>query len=217
MQKTLKWSVAQQLEWRWWVNYLDQKDKAEYLKWKRGYWQNLLNLMQGHLSIRPDMSLLDAGCGPAGIFLNFSNQQGGMYAIDPLLDQYEEKVKHFDRSDYPAVHFHTMPLEALDWEEKFEVIFCMNCINHVADIELSIDRLFAALKQNGHLVLTIDAHNYAFFKQLFRFLPGDALHPHQYDLEEYRTMMTDRGGTLTFGKCIKKEFFFNHYLFVVQK
>jgi 2-polyprenyl-6-hydroxyphenyl methylase/3-demethylubiquinone-9 3-methyltransferase len=68
------------------------------------------------------------------------------------------------------------------------------------------------LKPNGQLVITIDAHNHSFFKNLFRAIPGDVLHPHQYDLNEYNQFLTSRNLKIVKTEKLKSEFFFNHYL-----
>ena len=41
-QKTWKWNLAQNIELRWWKNYLQDKNPTEYLVWKKEYWNNLL-------------------------------------------------------------------------------------------------------------------------------------------------------------------------------
>jgi 2-polyprenyl-6-hydroxyphenyl methylase/3-demethylubiquinone-9 3-methyltransferase len=71
-----------------------------------------------------------------------------------------------------------------------------------------------AAKQGGDVVVSIDAHNHSFFKHLFRLIPGDILHPHQYDLQEYCDFMTKRGCSISKTLLVKKEFFFSHYVVV---
>jgi 2-polyprenyl-6-hydroxyphenyl methylase/3-demethylubiquinone-9 3-methyltransferase len=81
----------------------------------------------------------------------------------------------------------------------------------------SFDKIVDLTKANGRLVVSIDAHNYGFFKHLFRTLPGDILHPHQYDLAEYEAMLTRRGCHIARTVLMKKEFFFNYYVLVTTK
>ena len=213
--KTLKWKVAQATEWRWWINYLKTKDKAEYLEWKRGYWNDLLVKAGDALPITRGSRILDAGCGPAGIFIVLDGHE--VHAVDPLLDKYAENLSQFDKNDYPYVTFHTLPLEDYTDQEPFDIVFCMNAINHVSDLPGSFDRIVEHTGPGGYLVVTIDAHNHAFFKQLFRLVPGDILHPHQYDLREYENMLTSRGCEMVSTVHLKKEFFFDHYMLVAQR
>lgn len=215
MATTWRWKIAQWAEIRWWENYLKKKDKHEYAQWKSNYWTNLLGTLGDDFKVPKGASVLDAGCGPSGIFTIFPNQK--VTAIDPLLNQYTEKLAYFDKTEYPYVDFICTGLEAYQAKKSFDVVCCMNVINHVKDIAGSTDNLVASLKSGGQLLLTIDAHNYGFFKHIFRALPGDILHPHQYDLAEYEDMLTKRGLTILKTVLIQDAFFFDHYLILAEK
>lgn len=174
-----------------------------------------MDQLGSEFELKKGQKILDAGCGPAGIFTILENQE--VIAVDPLLDQYEASLSHFDAENYPYTQFICSPLEDFQKESYFDVVCCMNVINHVLDIESSTDNLCNALKPDGQLLLTIDAHNHQGFKHIFRALPGDVLHPHQYDLQEYEQMLTKRGLTIQQSIRIKKEFLFDHYLLLAIK
>lgn len=209
----IRWKIAQSAEIRWWQQYLRHKPKADYLLWKRQYWTDFLI----KIGVQPSYNdrILDAGCGPAGIFTIFNENE--VVAIDPLLDDYESKLDHFDRQQYPNVHFEHIALENYINNQPFSLVFCLNAINHVADLDHCFDQLVEQTEQGGTLVVSIDAHNYSIFKHIFRLLPGDILHPHQYDLEEYKTMLADRNISIQNTVLVKKEFLFNYYTIVGQK
>jgi 2-polyprenyl-6-hydroxyphenyl methylase/3-demethylubiquinone-9 3-methyltransferase len=213
--KTIKWKLAQSIELRWWKSYLGDKNPAEYAIWKKNYWLNLLSKIDS-IEFTNALEILDCGCGPAGVFMALPNHVG-IDAEDPLLDEYEKNLPHFNRSNYPSVNFFAVPLEDFNPTKKYDVIFCMNAINHVSNIDFCYDKLCDMLKQNGQLVITIDAHNHSVFKQLFRAVPGDVLHPHQYDLNEYNNFLESRGMKILKTEKLKSEFFFNHYLQVATK
>ena len=237
---SLRWQIAQWFELRWWRQYLSGKDKEQYYTWKRKYWNDLLETLGNVLPCKEAGSIADLGCGPAGIFIAFTpkppeggfntNSQWNVTAVDPLLDTYAEALPFFDKENFPYTTFINQKLEDFQptpkspkgdfnsqEEEKFDIVFCMNAINHVADIDLAYDRLVGAAKRCGYVVVSIDAHNHSFFKALFRLIPGDILHPHQYDLEEYETFMTKRGCTILKKQLVKKEFFFSHYVMVGRR
>lgn len=209
----LRWKVAQAAEIRWWQGYLKGKPKNDYLDWKRNYWLGLIQ--KTGLTINKGEKILDAGCGPAGIFMALPNAE--VDAVDPLLNSYEDKLEHFNKSMYPNVRFFNASLETYESTFQYDKIFCLNAINHVADLSLSIDKLVKMIKPNGHLILSIDAHNYTFFKKIFSWLPGDILHPHQYDLEEYQAMLTERNLKLKDSVLMKEEFFFNYFMLIAEK
>lgn len=208
----IRWKIAQAAEIRWWQGYLNKKPKTEYLQWKNKYWETLLSDI--NVEMQDGESVLDAGCGPAGIFMALKNQQ--VDAMDPLLDQYSEKLDHFSKKDYPGVNFYAEPLETFQPKKPYDKVFCLNAINHVADLDLCFDQLISFTKKEGTLILSIDAHNYWGFKKIFKLLPGDILHPHQYDLKEYQKMLEDRNCEIQSCTLYKKEFFFNYYIFVVK-
>lgn len=204
----LRWQIAQFFEMRWWRRYLSGKEKEAYLDWKKAYWKALLDRLGLHM--HASASVLDAGCGPAGIFTVLASHK--VDALDPLLDVYEQQLIHFRRSDYPDVHFICLPLEQFTPEKPYDYVFCLNAINHVADLRLCLDRLLACTRKGGNLLISIDTHNYRLLKRLFRLIPGDILHPHQYDLSEYQTMLTSRGFRIDQTVLLKKEWIFSYYL-----
>ncbi len=215
---TFRWKIAQAAEIRWWQNYLKNKPTTDYAHWKTHYWENLLletGLERLNTEGGNNTRILDAGCGPAGIFMIFKSPK--VDAIDPLLDDYEEKLPHFKKNLYSNVTFYSQPLETFDKHHEYDVVFCLNAINHVADLDKCFDILVNSIKSGGHLVVSIDAHNFPFLKTIFQILPGDILHPHQYDLKEYSDMLTSRGCLLEKTILKKKEFIFNYYILVLKK
>lgn len=206
----LKWKIAQWFELRWWRNYLHGKNKQQYLHWKKNYWLGILSRVEDVVKLKPTQTIADLGCGPAGIFIALP--QNKITAVDPLLNQYENQLPFFIKADYPNTNFVCSAIEDFNSTQKFDVVFCMNAINHVADIEHAYNVVCNSVVQNGKLVISIDAHNHTFFKYLFRLIPGDMLHPHQYSLDEYRSFMHKRGMKILKIDLVKSEFFFGHYL-----
>ncbi len=210
---SLRWKIAQAFEIRWWQQYLKNKPESDYQDWKTNYWNTFLQ--RNKVEVKSGERILDVGCGPAGVFIVLADQQ--VDAVDPLLPDYESKLSHFDSRSYPWVNFHQESFESFQTEQAYEKVFCLNAINHVADLELCFDKLVAACEKGGELIVSIDAHNHAFFKSIFRLIPGDILHPHQYDLKEYQDMLTSRGCEILRTKLYKEEFFFNYFVLVAKK
>jgi 2-polyprenyl-6-hydroxyphenyl methylase/3-demethylubiquinone-9 3-methyltransferase len=209
---TFRWRLAQFFEIRWWRQYLAHKDPQDYLDWKRTYWHRFLDTCDVHP--KSGSRVLDAGCGPAGIFTILDNCETD--AVDPLLGAYEKQLPHFKRADYPRVQFFTETLERFEGRGAYDFVFCLNAINHVADLPRSLDRLAGLTAKGGTLVLSVDAHRYGFLKRLFRLFPGDILHPHQYDLEEYRQMLTARGYTVQRSILLQQDWIFDYQVLVAE-
>jgi 2-polyprenyl-6-hydroxyphenyl methylase/3-demethylubiquinone-9 3-methyltransferase len=208
----LKWKIAQWFELRWWKAYLRDKNKEQYLSWKKNYWNNLLQQIKDAVNLQNDLTIADLGCGPAGVFIALPGNH--VTAVDPLLDKYERETPFFKKNDYPNVEFVTSTVEGFIPHKKFDVVFCLNAINHVSDIARAYDVLTACTSPSGKMVVSVDAHNHTFFKHLFRLIPGDVLHPHQYNLREYELFLEKRGRKILKTVLLKREFFFSHYVLV---
>lgn len=207
-----RWKIAQAAEIRWWQQYLRGKDPAAYLDWKKNYWERLLSRLAQRPA--PADTVLDVGCGPAGIYLALPEQK--IHAVDPLLGQYQEKLSVFRPALFPHCQFFTVPFESFKEPTCYDWVFCMNAINHVADFEGSLKKLLDYLQPDGTLVLSIDVHKYGWVKWLLRRLPTDILHPHQHSLEDYRALIGELGGDIVQEVCYKPGVIFDYYLLVVR-
>ncbi|MBK7873578.1 MAG: methyltransferase domain-containing protein [Saprospiraceae bacterium] len=191
---------------------MQHKDKSEYLAAKKAYWQRFLKTLQ--IDIHPNERILDAGCGPAGIFIILNEYS--VDAIDPLLDYYE-RLPHFNKRDYPNVQFYNKSLERVDNQGYYNIIFCLNAINHVADLSKSLDNLVGMLASNGRLIISIDVHKNNFLKHIFRLIPGDILHPHQHGVADYLQMLEQRGCKIEKTICLKQGRIFDYYAIIIKK
>lgn len=219
----LRWNIAQSFERLWWQNYLSRRDKRHYLSWKKNYWEKVLHKVfeltgeeKAAVFKNETLQILDAGCGPSGIFLNL--KQHRVDALDPLMNQYLEKHQFVDKAEYPNVRFMQGKLENFLRNGIYDYVFCMNCINHVDDIGRCLANMFAALKNNGVLALTVDTHKYEPLKALLKIVPADILHPYQWNLEQYsRAIRHHFRDDAIRHRLLKRGAFFDHYMLVVQK
>lgn len=208
-----RWRLAQFLELRWWQRYLQQLNWPDYVEAKRVHWRKVLTQMD--LQLLPDERVLDAGCGPAGIFTILQAQK--VDAIDPLLMAYEEKLPDFQLNQFPYVHFRTQMLEQLDEQEVYDRVFCLNAINHVADLEKAARCLVQSLKPEGTLLISIDVHRFALLKFIFRIIPGDVLHPQQDDLVDYVRLLEKLGLDIEKTLALKRGWIFNYVVIKAKK
>jgi 2-polyprenyl-6-hydroxyphenyl methylase/3-demethylubiquinone-9 3-methyltransferase len=213
----LRWKIAQWFELQWWKRYLSGKSKEEYIAWKTNYWLQLMRTLELERTIEEANTIIDFGCGPFGLPLANQQWKKQLAAVDPLLDEYAATIPFFNRKDYPETHFVTKSIEDFSSSITYNIVFCMNAINHVHAIDKAFDVVVNSAQQNSTIVVSIDAHNFSFLKYLFRLIPGDILHPHQYDLKEYSSFLESRNCAIEKAVCIKKEFFFDHYVLVARK
>lgn len=210
----IKWKLAQKLEFLWWKRYLKKKNPSEYLLKKKQYWDKILSEMQPYVKLSEGYKVLDAGCGPSGIYMSLSEYK--VEAIDPLLNKYQH-LEVFVPEQYPWTSFRTLPIEALDEQAKYDVVFCMNAINHVNDLERCYQNLLRVLKPGGILVLSTDAHRSKLLKKIFQLLPGDMLHPIQLDIDEYAAYLEKYQSELVQKIRSKRELIFDYYILIAQK
>lgn len=208
----LRWKIAQFAEKNWWSLYLRNKPTDLYLENKQKYWRRVLQ--QIGVEIHPDSHILDAGCGPAGIFIISPALTD---AVDPLLDYYKMEISHFSPADWPSVSFYTQTIETIDTLHTYDQIFCLNAINHVQDIRLATQQLVDKLKPGGQLIISSDAHKHAVLKPIFQWIPGDILHPHQYDKTDYELIWQNAGLSIQASYCLKKEAIFDYWVWVCVK
>jgi len=208
-----RWQAAQFIEIRWWRRYLSGRSPEQYLSWKRQYWTYFLDKCAFYPA--EGTRVLDAGCGPAGIFTILRKNE--VWAFDPLLDRYDAQLEHFKKADYPWVRFENQTLESLDLKDFFDVVFCLNAVNHVAKWDGAMTALVQSLKPGGILILSIDVHRYGFLKNLFRLLPGDVLHPQQHDLNDYASWLSASGLVMLRMFPLKKERIFEYWVLVVTR
>jgi 2-polyprenyl-3-methyl-5-hydroxy-6-metoxy-1,4-benzoquinol methylase len=211
-----RWGIAQAAERKWWQRYLRGKDVHTYLTWKMQYWQGVHGKVAPHIELGADAAIADIGCGPAGIFMFYSNTHR-VTAVDPLIPMYERDLVHFDPSRYAGVAFVASALESYRPTEQFDIVYCLNAVNHVQDIQACYANLCAMVKPQGYLVMSIDAHNYELLKYIFQRVPGDVLHPQQYNAGEYEGMAIQHNMTFKHSELLKREFIFNYYLQIFQK
>lgn len=205
----VRWRVAQYFELLWWRTYLQNRAPHDYLAQKKQYWRRVLDT--AGIVVPPGARVLDAGCGPAGIFTLLDRQH--VDAVDPLLAAYERDLPHFQRADYKAyTRFFAEPLETFSANVTYDYVFCLNAINHVDRLGACLDRLVALTRPGGTLVVSVDAHRQLLLRKLFGAIPGDVLHPHQYTLDEYIAMLRARGVQLASPLLLKPGRIFDYYL-----
>ncbi len=209
----LRWKIAQWAERIWWRRYLKNKSVEDYLAWKKEYWKKFLRQINVSEKEVSGQKTIDLGCGPAGIFILFDQAT----AVDPLLDKYDQDLSHFSKTDYPYNRFITSSVENFVPQEKYDTIFCINAINHVSDLEKGIGRLSDCAHENSQLIISIDAHNHNFLKKIFQWLPGDILHPHQYNLNEYLDKIKTQGWDIIKTVEMDQAFIFNYYVIVAKR
>lgn len=209
---SFKWRLAQFLEVRWWKNY-QRKLGGEYLEDKRNYWSKII--ASSGMNLPQQKEILDVGCGPSGIYTLLEGNN--VDAVDPLIEQYEENIRFFSVDKYSFVKFYPQPFEDFKADKKYDIVFCLNAINHFRDIDVSVQQLFKCLKPGGELLVGIDGHRHNFLKKLFQTIHMDLLHPVQMSLEDYKKLFKSHGFQEVKTVEYTRGNIFNYYLLKLTK
>lgn len=96
--------------------------------------------------------VLDIGCGPRSIFEGNKN----VTCMDSLLDEY---LKYVPTSWFKGIETISEPAEKHlpELDEKFDLVWCWNCLDHVNDWRKVLDNLKEYLSKDGMLVIGTDA------------------------------------------------------------
>ncbi len=105
------------------------------------------------------------GCGTGGelIYLN-NHKQANVYGIEPNLDAFEICQIKSDIHNIPKDKFINGYAEDLPFEENtFDFIYCYTVLEHVNDVEKSIDEMIRVAKKGGYIY--INAPDYRQFTE----------------------------------------------------
>ena len=153
-----RWSKAQDDELSLWLKGCQDGDD-----WNTWWKEKFCNY--SFLKGKQITSMLEVGCGPYAkntkmildILENKNTETVDL--LDPLLDRYIKhnlSVKSLMRENTVA---YNMPLEKLSVKEKYDLIICINVLDHVYDANQCLQSMYEALKTNGIVIIGQDLTN----------------------------------------------------------
>jgi SAM-dependent methyltransferase len=160
MQKQLSnelWQDSQKNELWFWQTMLDQGNPDQHHR--NAYYQSNMegkcDMIKRFLDSN-DLSgrvILDLGSGPEG-FCHAINA-GIKIAIDPLMNKFRRMGFKTDANKVVSITAKAEDLSDMFYG-TFDVIFCLNSIDHHQDPGLVMDQIFDALKPHGHAFILTD-------------------------------------------------------------
>lgn len=144
MQKRFKYS----LEKRYWKRYVRDHEillNPEYLK-VYNYWMKLEDYWYD------DKKLLDIGSGMFDTFFDCHTARKRV-CLDPLMETYK-KLNPVWKSETIQGYSECIPF----WRETFDYVFSFNSLDHVDDIELTIQEIYRVLKPKGLFIVFVELH-----------------------------------------------------------
>ena len=114
----------------------------------------LINKIASHFSLDLDqnfsfskLSLLDVGCGGGLLCEPFARLGTKVTGIDASKNNIEVAKIHAQKTNLQIQYLNKMPEEMIN--KKFDIILCMEVIEHVDNLELFIESCFKLLSKNG--------------------------------------------------------------------
>jgi ubiquinone/menaquinone biosynthesis C-methylase UbiE len=143
-----------------WANeFKDNKEKVlEYWK-KFRYLDDIVSICK----INNEKVILDVGCGISTV-LHYL--EGKKFGIDPLMEEYKKLYEYPQDISVRKSYGEKIPFKS----DTFDVVFCTNVIDHVANTDAVIGEIYRVLRRGGFLVLTVEV----FENKVER----NAAHPH---------------------------------------
>lgn len=145
--------------------------------------RQILSAEIARLPLPNPAQILEAGCGPGGN-LEMLKRFGEVVAIEP-----DEASRAYaaERAGVDVRHG-LLPQSIPDFGKAFDLIACLDVIEHVPDDAGAVDALGRMLKPGGYLFTTVPAYGWMWSDH-------DAAHHHQrrYEMRPYRQLFQKAG------------------------
>jgi SAM-dependent methyltransferase len=132
--------------------------------------RNILNLLPKHLS--PSL-VLDAGSGPGVITFLLSQRYADATVVG--IDQSDTEIENCraiaQQAQITNTSFEVADLRTLSWSDRFDLIVCVDILEHIEDDAQALHTLFQALAPGGTLMLHVPSlyRRYPVFKKCLNF------------------------------------------------
>lgn len=152
-----RWAEAQNGEYVYWRD--QGVDGDDWNDWWRQQFDGY-----SAISIPLATSILEVGCGPFARnlrwFLDAKAKLGGRFTRvaveDPLLFRYAAEGKFVGKIIDAGARASNEPLEAMDLGETYDIVLCINVLDHVMDAQRCIANAIRHTSIGGHVVIGQD-------------------------------------------------------------
>src|SRR6185295_5937838 len=101
-----------------------------------------------------DLRILDVGCGGGIVSEPLTNLGAKVTGIDPAGENVEAAKLHAEKNGL-AIDYRTTTVEALaDTGEKFDIVIASEVVEHVADLDLFVQRAAEMVRPGGLMIVT---------------------------------------------------------------
>lgn len=140
-----------------WDEYWESDLTAFDEQWKTKFAHELADMLRSLSElVEPVDRIASVGCGPATTLLDVAESRPGaeLYGYDPSMTALEQARERAADRGLENVVFRKSQLPELGVDETFDVVYCLNTLHYVAEIEAAIGNLFELVRPGGLLVFT---------------------------------------------------------------
>lgn len=157
--------------------YQQMYRQEEYYWWH----QAKRALVKQFLPRKSNLRILDIGCG-TGKLLQELSQFGSVWGVDAN----SQAISFCRRRGLKYVYQNQLPQIKL--RQKFDVIICLDVLEHIATDTATLKTINRLLKPNGQLILTVPA-----YPQLFSYWDKILGHYRRYNRKQLYNLITKSG------------------------
>jgi len=148
---TAEWTDSQNHERDYWKAQATAGNQEQYHRW--GWYRHVCFPDYFAAKSFVGLSLADVGSGPEGI-LHYIEGASHRVAIDPLMTDYINAGYHVSKGGVMPVTAKAEDLRKV--KDRFDVVFCLNCLDHCIDPAKAIAQIASIIKPGGELVICVD-------------------------------------------------------------
>lgn len=189
MDRTDRWTAAQDYEREWWDSRKDRIDFDFY----RTYASELLRQMEGIRSIASDTSILEIGSGAGGIITYLDSED--RHAVDPL-EEFYASVPRFRRLRDGDVSYRAAKAEDLPYpDNRFDLIINDNVLDHCEDVQGVFLEMRRVLRRGGAIYLRLNRYTRwgRGIRRIVEIGNIDPGHPHTLTAKAMRILIRESG------------------------
>ena len=180
-----RWLEAQRLE----DSPDSPEDMREWVEVRRDTWTRLMDYLTREGLINSPKRTMDIGGKGTTIFLAL--RDGERYAVDPVYrDLFQVHPFLRELKEYQGVNFLAAAVEDTTIDQPFDTIFCINALDHVAEVDAIIAKMEELLAPSGTLVLVVDCYADRAVRNLIRWFDVDLPHPHHFLAEDILSLFS---------------------------
>ncbi len=113
------------------------------------------NAKKGKKNLLDESTVLEAGCGTGNTIIKLAETcpTGNFTGVDMTINSLKIAQKNSDLKNLKNLNFIEQNILNLDLGKKFNVVFCIGVLHHLADMKKGLESLVNHLEDDGYLIM----------------------------------------------------------------